>query len=97
MRRAAKKDRNHREIADALRALGCVVVDVSGTPCGCDLFVFSRRREWVCIEIKDGELPPSARKLTASERALRETCLAVGAPHAIVGSIEDARKSMGLS
>ena len=72
MRRAAKVDANHAEIAKALRAAGCGVVDMApmgkGVP---DLLVhaptFPACRMPVFLEIKDGNKPPSKRKLTPAQ------------------------------
>jgi hypothetical protein len=72
MRRAAKVDANHAEIADALRDAGCGVLDMSrmgkGVP---DLLVhaptFPACRMPVFLEVKDGSKPPSARKLTSAQ------------------------------
>ena len=69
MRRAAKVDDNHAEIVSALRSVGCGVLDLSAVGKGCpDLLVhpptFPDCRMAFLMEIKDGNKPPSARKLT---------------------------------
>lgn len=67
MRRRAKVDANQREITLALRAIGASVQPIHtlgrGVP---DLLVGHCGRN-VLLEIKPGELPPSARALTADE------------------------------
>jgi len=69
MRRAARTDRNHREIVEGLRRTGCTVLDLSGVGGGCpDVLVGSAGYNWL-FEIKDGEKPKSARQLTVSEQA----------------------------
>lgn len=78
MRRAAKVDRNHAEIAKALRDAGCGVLDMAkvgkGVP---DLLVhaptFPACRMPVFLEIKDGAKPPSARKLTKHQQEFHAT------------------------
>lgn len=95
MRRAARKDGNHRRILDALEADGCVVVDVSGTACGLDAFVWWRA--WFALEIKDEAQPPSARRLTDIERKLQNKCIAAGAQHAVVINLADARRVVGIT
>lgn len=68
--RAAKIDANQNEIVEALRKIGCSVQILSsvgkgcpdlvvgiGSGCGLNLFV----------EIKDGNKPPSAQKLTSDQ------------------------------
>jgi hypothetical protein len=67
MRRAAKKDDNHNEIAKAFRALGCGWIDTYqfGSPM-LDGLAEINTETWM-IEIKDGAKPKSARKLTVGE------------------------------
>lgn len=69
MRRAAKVDANQAQIVDALRSCGASVQPLhmvgSGVP---DLLVGYRGRT-ALIEIKDGSLPPSARRLTDDQMA----------------------------
>lgn len=70
MRRAAKKDANHNQVADEFKALGYTVLDVSQLKKCCDMFV-SKHHITVAVEVKDGTLPPSARRLTDGEAAFR--------------------------
>ena len=72
MRIAAKKDRNHKEIVECFRRFGWAVHDVSQLKNCCDLYV-SKQGETIAIEIKDGELPPSARKLTEGEQKFKDS------------------------
>lgn len=95
MRRAARKDGNHRRILDALEADGCVVVDVSGTACGLDAFVW--HRAWFALEIKDEAQPARYRDLTPIEKKLQNECLAAGAQHAVVLNLADARRVVGIT
>ena len=68
MRRNAKVDANQREIVAALRRAGASVQSLApvgkGVP---DLLVGFRGRN-VLLEVKDGQKPPSARKLTDDEQ-----------------------------
>lgn len=63
-------DRNHGEIVAALRAVGCKVQSLAqiggGVP---DLLVGTPppRRVLVLLEVKDGDKPPSQKKLTPQE------------------------------
>lgn len=67
MRRAAKIDRNQPEVVEKLREIGASVQILSAVGKGCpDLLVGYQERNWL-LEIKDGELPPSARKLTPDQ------------------------------
>lgn len=64
MRRAAKTDRNHAEIMRALLDIGATVQDLSAVGEGCpDLLVGYAGRNTL-LEVKDGNKPPSHRKLT---------------------------------
>ena len=65
-RRAARVDENQPEIVSAFRRLGWSVLIISQLKKCCDLFV-SKGGVTVAIEIKDGEKPLSARKLTKGE------------------------------
>lgn len=67
MRRAAKVDRNQPEIVAALRKMGCTVQPLHSVGQGCpDLLVGYRGLNFL-IEVKDGELSPSHRKLTEDQ------------------------------
>lgn len=67
MRRAAKTDANQTEIVKALRQAGAVVQSLASVGCGCpDLLVGYRSRLFL-LELKDGNKPPSAQKLTPDQ------------------------------
>lgn len=67
MRRAAKIDANQPEVVSALRGIGATVQPLHSVGKGCpDLLVGFRGRN-VLLEVKDGSLPPSARKLTEDQ------------------------------
>ena len=69
VRRAARQDANHAEIVSALRKVGASVADTSGVGRGFpDLVAGFRGRNWL-MEVKDGQKPPSARKLTPDQEA----------------------------
>jgi hypothetical protein len=68
MRRAAKRDDNEGEIVAALRKAGAtvrIITQGDGLP---DLLVGYRGRT-ILLEVKDGNKPPSARRLTEDEEA----------------------------
>jgi len=68
-RRAAKVDANQSEVVAKLRALGATVQSLAPLGRGCpDLLIGYRGTNWV-VELKDGRLMPSARKLTPDEAA----------------------------
>jgi len=85
MRRAARTDRNHAEIINAFRRLGWSVHDTSrlggGFP---DLVAYKSGHSVMLVEVKDGDLPPSRRKLTRDEEVFAENF-----PVYIVGSVDD--------
>lgn len=90
---ARKVDGNHTAVVAALRAVGAWVADTSrlggGFP---DLLVWFRGR-WHLLEVKDGTLPPSARKLTDAEQRFVERC--PDKVH-IVASIPEALAAIGV-
>ena len=67
MRRAAKVDRNQAEIVAALRGLGATVQPLHSVGQGCPDLLCGFRGRNILIEVKDGELPPSGRKLTPDQ------------------------------
>ncbi len=68
-RHANRKDANHGTIARAFEQLGAGVFDTAQYGMPLDLLVFWRGRI-LLVEIKDGDKPPSRRKLTADEAGL---------------------------
>ena len=69
-RRAARTDGNHAAVAAALARIGRVI-DCHGAPeLGCDLMLLTRGQT-IYIEVKNGALKPSARKLTAGAGLMR--------------------------
>ena len=69
MRRAAKIDANHSEIVAALRAVGCTVQSLASAGKGVPDLLVGTGGENVLMEVKDGSLIPSARKLTPDQIA----------------------------
>ncbi len=67
MRRAARTDRNHKEVLGAFRKLGFSVHDTSRLGEGFGDAVIAKSKRTAIIEVKDGLLPPSARQLTKAE------------------------------
>lgn len=87
MRRAAKRDDGESEIVGALREAGAVVRIITqgdGIP---DLLV-GYRGFTILMEVKDGDKPPSKRKLTpAEEKFFMEW---EGGMLVVVNSVEEA-------
>jgi hypothetical protein len=67
MRRAAAVDRNQPEIVKALRNAGVTVQPLHTIGKGCPDLLCAWRNRNVLLEIKDGEKPPSARRLTTDQ------------------------------
>lgn len=68
-----KKDDNHNDISQLLQKSGFTVIDCSRYDgLGFDLMVKRDNGLIYCIEIKDGNKPPSARKLTQAELHAKE-------------------------
>ena len=69
MRRAAKRDDNHAEIRDNLRDIpGVVVADTGSRGGGFPDLVVGYRGVIYLLEVKDGNKPPSKRRLTPDEQ-----------------------------
>lgn len=86
MRRAARRDANHSSIKDVFTSLDCSVLDLASLPCGFDIAV-GYKTQCILVEIKDGEKPPSARKLTLNENNAHN---AWRGPKAIVTTNDEA-------
>ena len=89
MRRSAKVDRNQNEIVKALRQIGCCVLITSQLKNAFDILVGYRGKLFI-MEIKDGELPPSARKLSEGEQKCMKCFDKVGVKYHTVISVDQA-------
>ena len=93
--RRHKRDRNHRQIQEALRSVTYPVEDTSrfgkGWP---DIIARHRKTKAVVfIEIKDGNKSPSARKLTPDEEAFAARWEGVWV---VVTNIDEALRAVGV-
>ena len=97
MRRAARRDANHAEVRDGLRAAGCKVLDLGAVGKGCPDLLVGFRGRLRLLEVKDGSKPPSARELTPDEQAFfREWGDGARLPVHVVRSLDDALVAIGL-
>jgi len=64
--RRGKPDKNHQKIKKALELRGFLVVDVKCIKGFCDLLAIKEYKVFF-IEVKDGDKPPSKRRLTDLE------------------------------
>lgn len=67
MFRAARVDSNQSEVTKALRKIGCSVQLLHSVGKGCPDILVGYKGNNYLLEIKDGEKPESARKLTAEQ------------------------------
>jgi len=89
MRRACKIDRNQTEIVKALRKAGAFVLITSQLKNSFDILAGFRGKLYA-VEIKDGELPASKRKLTPGELKCKEGLESVGVTYHVINSVEEA-------
>lgn len=75
MRRAAKVDANQPSIVADLRKAGIAVQHLHTVGMGCPDLLCAWRGVNVLLEVKDGSLPPSMRKLTEMERRWHDAWL----------------------
>jgi hypothetical protein len=68
MRKRARIDANQPEIVKALRSIGCSVLPIHQLGDGAPDLLVGRRGKNILLEIKDGDKPPSERKLTPDEQ-----------------------------
>lgn len=93
MRRAAKVDRNQPEIVGALRAVGASVEPLHAVGKGCPDLLVGFRGVNHLLEVKDGDLPPSARKLTDAQADWHP---AWRGQVAVVTNVDEALKAIGV-
>ncbi len=92
----SRKDRTHHEIARALAA-AAVVIDTHAMPgIGCDLLVLSRGRVYF-VEVKDGALSESRRRLTPNESKRRAECESASVPYVIARDVAEALCALGIA
>lgn len=95
MRRAAKVDRNQPEIVDALRKVGASVAITSAVGCGYPDLNVGYRGRTILMEVKDGELVPSARQLTPDQRVFHANWH--GAPVVVVNNVKEALAALEIT
>jgi hypothetical protein len=72
MTRARRVDANQARIVAALRRVGCRVLHLHTVGAGCPDILVALGKRLVLMEIKDGSLPPSARRLTPAEQRFHD-------------------------
>jgi hypothetical protein len=87
--RIARVDKNQPEVVEALRNAGAVVFHVHTIKNLFDILV-AYNGKLIAIEIKDGTLNPSARKLTEGELKCKAALESVGVNYNVVKSVDEA-------
>lgn len=93
MRYAAKVDSNQKEIVAALRKRGAAVLITSQLKNAFDILVGFNGNLFI-MEIKDGNKPPSAQKLTSGEIKCKELFESVGVTYHVITSVESALETI---
>lgn len=88
MRRAAKTDANHAEIARAFRRCGWWVVDCSRMGQGFPDLMIARAGRIELVEVKDGCKSPSRRKLTPDQVGFHAAALMHGVQIRVIESVD---------
>jgi hypothetical protein len=87
--RARRVDANHSQIVKAFRAMGCSVADLSSLGDGIPDLAIGLYGRTVLVEVKDGNKPPSKRRLTPDEQRFRD---AWKGAYDIAESLEDVER-----
>ena len=98
MRRAARTDGNHADVVKALRGAGMAVRSMAGVGQGFPDLLVAFRDTLVLLEVKDGSLPPSERKLTQQEAefiAAWPKTYVVTSPEEAVNAVVEAARPAG--
>jgi hypothetical protein len=92
MRHAAKIDANQPEIVNALRDVGATVLPMHSLGHGAPDLAVGWQGRCYLLELKDGTLPPSRRKLTPDELKWHE---AWRGHVAVVMNVDEALQAIG--
>lgn len=93
LRRAAKVDANQRAVVSALRGAGATVQLLHAVGEGCPDLLVGHRGVNHLLEVKDGDKPPSAQKLTPQQEIWHRDWRGVSA---VVNSPEAALAAIGV-
>ena len=97
MRRAAKRDDNHREIVRGLRCIpGTLVLDLAAVGFGISDLAVIRKGKTYWLELKDGSKCPSAQKLTQAQVKLHAEFELAGVKVHVVKNLEEAFRAIGV-
>ena len=93
MRRKARIDANQVDIVIALRQIGAKVASTAQLGKGFPDLAVAYRGRWYLLEVKDGDLAPSARKLSDEEKLWHEE-FGTQAPIHVVHSVDEAIRTI---
>ena len=93
MRRAAKVDANQEQIVQALRACGATVQSLANVGKGVPDLLVGYQGKTLLLEVKDGRLAPSARRLTEDQLVWHGAWR--GGPLAVVDGVDAALRALG--
>lgn len=94
MRKAARVDANHTQVVMALQTAGATVQSLAAVGQGVPDLLVGFQGKTILMEIKDGQKPPSARRLT--EQQLKWHGAWRGGPVAIVDGVDAALRALGV-
>ena len=94
MRRAAKVDANHTQVVMALQAAGATVQSLAAVGQGVPDLLVGFQGKTLLMEVKDGQKPPSARRLTEQQIIWHGAWR--GGPVAIVDGVDAALRALGV-
>jgi hypothetical protein len=94
-RQPHKVDANQGEIVRALEAIGVRVIDMSANGQGCPDLCCMCRGFTTWLEVKDGDKPPSARRLTIPQIRWHEAARWAGVKVHVVESVAQALAVFG--
>jgi hypothetical protein len=86
-------DQNHGDIVQGLRAIGASVQSLASLGKGAPDIAVGFRNQNYFFEIKNGEMPPSKRRLTTAEEVWHETWRG---QISVIHTLEDALEMIGL-
>ncbi len=101
MKRAAKKDANHKAIVAELERIGCAVVDTSQLKNAFDCLVCYNGQSYI-VEIKNPKYLPKQinrarleKELSTGEYKCMQDIEKVGVPYHIITNIDEIKKIIG--
>ena len=94
MRRAAKIDANQTQVVLALQAAGATVQSLAAVGQGVPDLLVGFQGKTLLMEVKDGQKPPSARRLTEDQLTWHGAWR--GGPLAVVDVVDAALRVLGV-